>query len=310
MQTALVGSTGFVGGNIAASHPFDGLYHSKNIEQAFGTRPDLLVYAGLPAAKYLANTNPDGDWAVCNGAFAQIKAIAPKQLVLISTVDVYAAPHGVTEDIAPDFDNPAAYGRNRARLEQLVREAHPDALLLRLPGLFGAGLKKNFLYDFLTLTPTMLRAEQYARLAAESPLVADAYAKGENGFYGLRANADKSALRAWFAQSDYNALHFTDSRARYQFYDLRWLWRDIAWALAAKLTLLNLATAPLCVAEIYAALTHGGVFENHLAAPPPAYDMRSEYDALYKGENGYLYQADEVLDALRSFIFAAREAMP
>ncbi|MEG2500937.1 MAG: NAD(P)-dependent oxidoreductase, partial [Oscillospiraceae bacterium] len=36
MKTALVGYTGFVGSNIAAAHPFDGLYNSKNIKEAFG----------------------------------------------------------------------------------------------------------------------------------------------------------------------------------------------------------------------------------------------------------------------------------
>ena len=71
MKTMLVGSTGFVGGNLAASHAFDGAFHSADIERAFGARPELLVYAGLPAAKYLANTDPAGDLAVVERAFWQ-----------------------------------------------------------------------------------------------------------------------------------------------------------------------------------------------------------------------------------------------
>ena len=43
---ALVGYTGFVGSNIYTSGEFDAVYNSKNIEEAFGTKPDLLVYAG------------------------------------------------------------------------------------------------------------------------------------------------------------------------------------------------------------------------------------------------------------------------
>ena len=105
MRSALVGCTGFVGGNIAARHPFEGLYHSKNIGGAFGTRPELLVYAGLPAAKYLANTDPDGDLAVVKNAMENIRQIAPQRLVLISTVDVYAQPDGVDENIPADMDN-------------------------------------------------------------------------------------------------------------------------------------------------------------------------------------------------------------
>lgn len=44
MKTALVGYTGFVGSNIYAAGSFDGAYNSKNIEEAYGTNPDLLIY--------------------------------------------------------------------------------------------------------------------------------------------------------------------------------------------------------------------------------------------------------------------------
>ena len=49
MKKALVGYTGFVGSNIYAATDFDAVYNSKNIEESFGTNPDLLVYAGLRA---------------------------------------------------------------------------------------------------------------------------------------------------------------------------------------------------------------------------------------------------------------------
>ncbi|MEG0768709.1 MAG: sugar nucleotide-binding protein [Ruthenibacterium sp.] len=310
MRTAIVGDTGFVGGNLAQSHAFEGRYNSKNIEQAFGTRPELLVYAGLPAAKYLANTDPAGDESVCKNAMENIRKIDPQRLVLISTVDVYEVPDGVTEDDPASLQNPGAYGRNRAKLEQLVRAAYPDALIVRLPGLFGNGMKKNFLFDFLTVTPAMLKADRYAQLAAHSALVKTAYAPAKNGFYVLTDAAkttDKAALRTFFAASNFNALSFTDSRAMYQFYDLTNLWRDIAWALAANLKLLNLATQPISAGEIYAALTHGGTFQNELPSPPANYDMRTRYDALYHGENGYLYSKEDVLEAICAFVAAARK---
>ncbi|MEG1477716.1 MAG: NAD(P)-dependent oxidoreductase, partial [Oscillospiraceae bacterium] len=116
MKTALVGYTGFVGSNIAAAHPFDGLYNSKNIKEAFGQRPELLIYAGLPAAKFLANKAPEQDMDVCNEAFVNIKAIAPQRLVLISTVDVYKTPYEADENTPIVLDGMDAYGKNRARL--------------------------------------------------------------------------------------------------------------------------------------------------------------------------------------------------
>ena len=62
-MTALVGYTGFVGSNIyaAAGNGIDAVYNSKNIEKAYGTNPDLLIYAGLRAEKYLAGHAPEKD---------------------------------------------------------------------------------------------------------------------------------------------------------------------------------------------------------------------------------------------------------
>ena len=96
-MNALVGYTGFVGGNICAAGKFDGLYNSKNIEEAYGTRPELLVYAGLRAEKYLANSAPDKDMELIFQAEENIRRIAPKKLVLISTIDVFKGPVGVNE---------------------------------------------------------------------------------------------------------------------------------------------------------------------------------------------------------------------
>ena len=101
---ALVGYTGFVGGNIDRKADFDARYNSKNIADAFGTRPDLLVYAGLRAEKYLANKQPDKDLESIREAFDNIRKIDPKELVLISTSDVYKVPVGVDEDTPVDTE--------------------------------------------------------------------------------------------------------------------------------------------------------------------------------------------------------------
>ena len=62
MKRAIVGYTGFVGSNIYASGDFDGAYNTRNIQDSFGTCPDLLVYAGMRAEKFLANANPERDY--------------------------------------------------------------------------------------------------------------------------------------------------------------------------------------------------------------------------------------------------------
>ena len=182
-MNSLVGYTGFVGSNLNAAGVFDGKYNTKNIEMAYGTEPDLLVYAGVRAAKFLANKNPEEDWQSVRTALLNIRAINPKKLVLISTVDVYQQPVGVDETSRIEENGLHPYGLNRYRLEQAVREEYPEALILRLPGLFGQNLKKNFIYDMITLIPSMLSEAKYHELAAQSASIDKAYNKQENGFW-------------------------------------------------------------------------------------------------------------------------------
>ena len=73
----LVGSTGFVGGNLAAKHDFAAACHSSDIAAHYGTKPDLCVYAGVPAAMFLANADPEADLAVMRAARENIRKIAP-----------------------------------------------------------------------------------------------------------------------------------------------------------------------------------------------------------------------------------------
>ena len=221
----LVGCTGFVGGNLAAAHTFAAACHSTDIETCFGMQPELCVYAGVPAAMFLANADPEADLAVMRAARQNLQRIAPKKLVLISTTAVYADCRAKYEDDLPDVTNLSAYGKNRLQLEQWVRRDSPDALIVRLPALYGQGLKKNFLFDLHTITPAMLKPAKYDELAAKSALVRGSYALAENGFYKLAPGCDRAALKAFFAANDFNALAFTDARSRYQFYPLARLWR-------------------------------------------------------------------------------------
>ena len=62
----------------------DGIYNSKNIEEAYGTNPDLLIYAGLRAEKYLANSAPEKDYKLILQAEDNITRINPRKLVLMS----------------------------------------------------------------------------------------------------------------------------------------------------------------------------------------------------------------------------------
>src|SRR5436190_17375580 len=60
---ALIGASGFVGTTLQRQTHFDALYRSTNIGQIDGLSFDVVVCAGAPAQKWLANRDPSGDRA-------------------------------------------------------------------------------------------------------------------------------------------------------------------------------------------------------------------------------------------------------
>ncbi len=298
----LVGSTGFVGGNIAAAHRFRMLCHSKNISEAFGTNPDLLVYAGVPAEMFLANQNPDADREVTENAAENIQKINPKKLVLISTIAVLDNPVRAYESVRINKDRLSAYGRNRLALEEAAAEIIPDCHIIRLPALFGDGIKKNFIYDIIHFFPALLNKPKYDELAPKEPLIAKSYALQANGFYKLAAAEDnKAELKAAFKRCGFSALNFTDSRSAYQFYNLSYLWDHIKLVTKHNIPLLHTAAEPLSAGEVYH-YVFGDSFVNEPDKPFFRYDYRTGYADLFGGRDGYLFDREKVLHEIKEFI--------
>lgn len=146
--TALIGYTGFIGSNILNQKSFEYLYNSKNIEEIRGRKFDFLICAGAPGTKWLANKEPEKDLETIARLMHNLTEAEIKKLVLISTIDVYHTPREVDEDSPIKKDALAPYGKHRRILEEFV-EDHFDSTVVRLPGLFGQGLKKNIIYDLL-----------------------------------------------------------------------------------------------------------------------------------------------------------------
>jgi len=149
MKSALIGHTGFVGGNLRAQGSFTDFYNTKNLADIEGREFDLVVSAGAPAAKWLANKEPEADWTSLSRLMSSLERVRAKKFVLVSTVDVHARPIDVDETTALDTDLAQPYGRHRILLERFVSERFPGATTIRLPALFGPGLKKNVVFDFL-----------------------------------------------------------------------------------------------------------------------------------------------------------------
>ena len=133
---ALIGHTGFVGSNILSQTTFDHCYNSQNIKDIRGKEYDLVVCAGVSSIKWKANKFPEEDFLQIENLINNLNQTNFKKIILISTIAVY--------------DNPAdnAYGRNRLFLENYLTNKYPTTII-RLPALFGKGLKKNAIYDLL-----------------------------------------------------------------------------------------------------------------------------------------------------------------
>lgn len=300
---ALVGYTGFVGSNIyaAADGEIEGLYNSKNIEEAYGTAPELLIYAGLRAEKYLANTAPQEDMARILQAEENIKKINPRRLILISTIDVFKIPKNVDETSAIETEGLHAYGYNRYQLELWVRENYPDALIIRLPALFGKNIKKNFIYDYINVIPSMLKEDKFYELVEKEPELKNNYKLQSNGFYKLTVDdSEKAFLKKKFLKLGFSAMNFTDSRSRYQFYNLKNLWRDMQIALDAGINLWHPATEPISTEELYEYLT-GKNFKNELKGAVADYDYRTLYAELFDGAGDYISDKNKVLQEIKKF---------
>lgn len=310
---ALIGCSGFVGSSLRRQRPFAARFNSANIETARGRAFGQVVCAAAPATMWAANRDPEADLANLQRLMAVLDTIEADQFVLISTIAVLDdASAGYTETTAR-FETAKAYGRNRRALEEFVAARFPRSHVLRLPALFGAGLKKNFLFDLLNPVPSFLTPDRFEQARAELGREAEAlYAWDENlGMWALdRARLavlpEWPAIEAAVTRIGLDARRFTNSASRFQYYGLHRLAQDIARAIAADLPVLHICPAPLEAGTLALRLT-GEALSN---AEPPLVteDMRSEHAALFGAAGPYLIDEAEVLADLDAFFAAERAA--
>lgn len=131
---ALIGHTGFVGG-ILKKYILGDYFNSKNIDEIIKNSYDVIYCAGVPSVKWIANKYPKEDIQNINRLLNVLKGVNCNKFILISTIAIY--------------DN-EPYGINRKKFEDDLTKIFGDKLLIvRLPAVYGDGLKKNLLFDML-----------------------------------------------------------------------------------------------------------------------------------------------------------------
>lgn len=309
----LIGHTGFVGGTLLRQRAFDRLYNTANAGEIAGRQFDLLACAAAPGSMFEANRFPERDAAQIDALIGLLEQVSATRLVLLSTVAVLAGFTAEDEEHAA-YETAVAYGVNRRRLEAFVAERFPGSLIVRLPALFGEGLRKNFLFDLMNPVPSMtppagLDALKAAVGPAEAPALDAIYAWDEAlGMHvvdraALDASGRRPALEEAISAAGLSALRFTNPESRFQFYDMRRLWTDIELALANDLDVVHLAPPPIAAGDVHRALTGAAMPAN--AARVHAEDMRTGHAALWGLSGPYIATSDTVIEGLRD-LYAAR----
>ena len=150
MTRAIVGYTGLVGSNLLQFYKFDYFYNSKNFHDAQNMEFDEIFFCGIPAVKWYANKFPEEDTSVIESIKKILKTIKTKKIILISTIDVYEyTDSDINEDYDCDIFNNHTYGINRYLFEDFIKKQFENFHIIRLPALFGKGLKKNIIYDLI-----------------------------------------------------------------------------------------------------------------------------------------------------------------
>ena len=77
---------------------------------------------------------------------------------------------------------------------EIAREKYPDALIIRLPGLFGKNIKKNFIYDYINVIPFMLKESKFRELSEKDSDLKKYYSLQDNGFYKVAVSEQDREL--------------------------------------------------------------------------------------------------------------------
>ena len=166
-------------------------------------------------------------------------------------------------------------------------------------------MEKNFIYDFMNVVPSMLSQEKFEELSIvdDTKILKQNYKLQENGFFKCVAQLEKQKndLKYFFKKTGFSALNFTDSRGKFQFYPLSRIWNDIQIGLDSEINILNLATEPIEISELYRYLT-GEEFVNYITQNIPLYDFRTIYANKFGGLSGYICRKEEILKDIKMFV--------
>lgn len=150
LKNAIFGYSGLVGSHFIKQNKFDEFYNSSNIKDSMNKEYNEIAICCIPAVKWLANKYPEKDAFDIEVIKDVFKTIRAKKVILISTIDIYDNVNNKSnENTAIQHEKNNTYGKNRFLFEEFIKSTFKNYHIIRLPALFGRGLKKNIIYDLL-----------------------------------------------------------------------------------------------------------------------------------------------------------------
>ena len=153
----------------------------------------------------------------------------------------------------------------------------------------------------MNFIPSKLNEEKFTELSAKDGRLCNLYTLQDNGFYTLNSGIDRESTKQIFKELGFSALNFTDSRGIFQYYNLKYLYKNIQTAMGNGVKVMNIATEPVTIAEIYNAIT-GKEFVNELGGAVPHYDFKTENFEIFGGKDGYIQTKEFVLNDIKEYI--------
>lgn len=307
---ALIGYTGFVGGVLREQQHFDALFNSFNISDIGRNRYSTVVCAAAPGSMVIANRNPAEDGKRIDELIETLKKVHCDRFILISSIAVLSDLAGGVDERTESYQTEFAYGRHRRRLEAFVESSFANPIVVRLPALFGKGLRKNFLFDLMNPTPSMLDEAAFVALkdAASNGLLQ--CAKEVYKFNQItemwvldRCKLNVHDLRVPFgallSELRLDAVRFHNPLSTLQFYNMSRLSSDLAVVNSANVRRIHLAPEPLKLSDVYRRLM--GVKMPVSEARQHHERMKTMYSHLWNRGDGFIEDSAVVIDQISSF---------
>ncbi len=309
-MSCLIGSSGFVGSALQRYNKFEYCFNRKNISDSEGRNFDTVICAAAPGSMFYANLHPNQDTESIDSLILNLTRLNASRFVLVSTIAVFSDLGNGHNELYKPITPKDTYGMNRLRLENFCRNNFSNFLLIRLPALFGEGLKKNFIFDILNPMPSMLTQYHYESITS---CLSSRLRSKLNFFYKYNENVEmyficrksllqtglKSEFEMEVTAKGLSALSFTSEKSKFQCYNLENLWKDINKSLSVDLKIIHLSPEPILASDIYFSVTGKKMISTN--AKVRYEDFRTIHSNLWGIEQNYIASKRKVLKDLNAF---------